>query len=269
MTALRVCALYPDTMNLYADRGNLLVLEQRCARRGIGFQLEPAGIGDRIDADDHDLFYLGGGQDADQRRCAHDLVEVKRGALLSAAERGAVLLGICGGYQLFGRFYAIGDETLPGLGLLDVHTVREAGPRLVGNVTIEVECLPGETRLARGFREPCRTHLPWPTSRSSRTGGARSRQQRRGRDGGSTPGQRHRHLSARPPSAQERVVRRLADRKGPGDGRARSPARQSGGEGPRAGVLARPHLLTQRGSTDAGGNAEDEDTASVHRSATG
>ncbi len=151
MTALRVCALYPDTMNLYADRGNLLVLEQRCARRGIGFQLEPAGIGDRIDADDHDLFYLGGGQDADQRRCAHDLVEVKRGALLSAAERGAVLLGICGGYQLFGRFYAIGDETLPGLGLLDVHTVREAGPRLVGNVTIEVECLPGETRSLAGF----------------------------------------------------------------------------------------------------------------------
>ncbi len=151
MTPLRVCALYPDSMNLYADRGNLLVLEQRCTRRGIGFQLETAGIGDRIDPDEHDLFYLGGGQDADQRRCAHDLVEVKRGALLSAAERGAVLLGICGGYQLFGRFYAMGDESLPGLGLLDVHTVREPGPRLVGNVTIEVEVLQGETRSLAGF----------------------------------------------------------------------------------------------------------------------
>jgi lipid II isoglutaminyl synthase (glutamine-hydrolysing) len=151
VSCLRVCVLYPDTMNLYADRGNLLFLGQRCTRRGIGFELELAGIGESIDPDRHDLFYLGGGQDADQRRCADDLVGVKRDALMAAAERGAVFLGICGGYQLFGRSYAIGSESLPGLGLLDVSTVRQTGQRLVGNVTIDVEVLPDETRSLAGF----------------------------------------------------------------------------------------------------------------------
>ncbi len=151
MSCLRVCVLYPDTMNLYADRGNLIVLGQRCSRRGIGFELVLAGIDDRIDPDRHDLYYLGGGQDADQRRCADDLFDVKRDALMVAADRGAVFLGICGGYQLFGRSYAIGNESLPGLGLLDVHTVREAGDRLVGNVTIDVQVLPDETLSLAGF----------------------------------------------------------------------------------------------------------------------
>ncbi|MDQ3742373.1 MAG: glutamine amidotransferase, partial [Actinomycetota bacterium] len=82
---LRVCALYPDLMNIYADRGNLLLLERRCAWRGIGFEVTPAGLGDAIDPDAHDLFYLGGGQDRDQRLCAYDLVETKRDALHAAA----------------------------------------------------------------------------------------------------------------------------------------------------------------------------------------
>ncbi|HMS62621.1 MAG TPA: glutamine amidotransferase, partial [Solirubrobacteraceae bacterium] len=82
---LRVCALYPDLMNIYADRGNLLLLERRCAWRGIGFTLTPAGLGDALDPDAHDLFYLGGGQDRDQVLCARDLVDVKREALHAAA----------------------------------------------------------------------------------------------------------------------------------------------------------------------------------------
>jgi lipid II isoglutaminyl synthase (glutamine-hydrolysing) len=136
--ALRVCALYPDLMNIYADRGNLLVLERRCAWRGIGFELSASGLGEPLDPDAHDLFYLGGGQDRDQRLCAQDLVERKTSALRAAAARGAVVLGVCGGYQLLGHSYSLGQEEIPGVGLLDVRTVREDGPRLIGNVAIEV-----------------------------------------------------------------------------------------------------------------------------------
>jgi len=136
--ALRVCALYPDLMNIYADRGNLLVLGHRCSWRGIGFELSCSGLGEPLDPDAHDLFYIGGGQDRDQRLCAEDLIETKRAALHAAAARGAVVLGVCGGYQLLGHSYTLGEEEIPGVGLLDVRTVREEGPRLIGNVAIEV-----------------------------------------------------------------------------------------------------------------------------------
>jgi len=147
-----VCALYPDLMNIYADRGNLLLLERRCAWRGIGFSVTAAGLGVEIDPESHDLFYLGGGQDRDQALCAQDLVEVKRSGLHAAAERGAVILGVCGGYQLLGHSYEMGSETVPGIGLVDLVTVREDGPRLIGNVAIEVD-LPGADgpRVLAGF----------------------------------------------------------------------------------------------------------------------
>ena len=125
--ALRVCALYPDLMNIYADRGNLLVLERRCRWRGIGFELASAGLGDPVDPDGHDLYYLGGGQDRDQALCAQDLVDTKRDALHAAAAREAVVLGVCGGYQLLGASYALGDELIPGVGLVDAVTVRGEG----------------------------------------------------------------------------------------------------------------------------------------------
>jgi lipid II isoglutaminyl synthase (glutamine-hydrolysing) len=136
---LRVCALYPDLLNIYADRGNLLVLERRCAWRGIGFALSASGLGERLDADAHDLFYIGGGQDRDQRLCAEDLIATKRDALHVAAARGALILGVCGGYQLLGHSYTLGEDEIPGVGLLDVRTVREDGPRLIGNVAIELD----------------------------------------------------------------------------------------------------------------------------------
>lgn len=149
---LRVCALYPDLMNIYADRGNLLVLERRCAWRGIGFELVGAGLGEPLDPDAHDLFYLGGGQDRDQALCARDMVETKRDALHAAASRGALVLGVCGGFQLLGHSYALGSESIPGIGLVDLETVREEGPRLIGNVAIEVD-LPGAggPRVLAGF----------------------------------------------------------------------------------------------------------------------
>ena len=151
MPELRVCALYPDLMNIYADRGNLLVLERRCRWRGIGFSLSASGLGERLDPDGADLYYLGGGQDRDQKLCALDLAEVKRDALHAAAARGAVILAVCGGYQLLGDSYQLGAETLPGVGLVDLVTVRSVGPRLIGNVAIEVELEPGARRVLAGF----------------------------------------------------------------------------------------------------------------------
>ncbi len=148
---LRVCALYPDLMNIYADRGNLLVLERRCAWRGIGFQLHASGLGEELDDAQHDRFYIGGGQDRDQRLCAHDLLVHKRAGLRAAAARGALVLGVCGGYQLLGHSYLLGAEEIEGVGLLDVRTVREDGPRLIGNVAIEVELDGGEVSVLAGF----------------------------------------------------------------------------------------------------------------------
>jgi CobQ-like glutamine amidotransferase family enzyme len=151
---LRVCALYPELMNIYADRGNLLMLERRCRWRGIGFAVTAAGLGEAVDPDAHDLFYLGGGQDRDQRLCALDLVQTKRDALHAAAARGALVLGVCGGYQLLGHRYALGDEEIPGIGLVDLETVRSDGPRLIGNVAIEVRLDgdgDGEPAVLAGF----------------------------------------------------------------------------------------------------------------------
>jgi len=145
-----VCALYPDLMNIYADRGNLLVLERRCAWRGIGFELAEASLGVRLDGDAHELFYIGGGQDRDQVLCAEDLATVKRDALHAAASSGKVIFAVCGGYQLLGHAYELGGERLPGVGLVDLETVREDGPRLIGNVAIEVD-LDGHPRVLAGF----------------------------------------------------------------------------------------------------------------------
>ena len=151
MAELRVCALYPELMNIYADRGNLLMLEHRCRWRGIGFSVTASDLGERLDPDAADLFYIGGGQDRDQKLCALDLAEVKRDALHAVAQRGGVILAVCGGYQLLGHSYELGDETLPGVGLVDLRTIRVEGPRLIGNAAIEVELRPGGRRVLAGF----------------------------------------------------------------------------------------------------------------------
>jgi lipid II isoglutaminyl synthase (glutamine-hydrolysing) len=147
---LRVLGLYPEQMNIYADRGNIIFLQRRCEWRKIAFVLGGAGPGESVDPRAHDLFYIGGGQDRDQRAVAADMVETKREALAAAVDDGAALLAVCGGYQLLGESYELDDEVLPGLGLADLKTVREEGPRLIGNVAIETE-LGGEKRLLAGF----------------------------------------------------------------------------------------------------------------------
>jgi lipid II isoglutaminyl synthase (glutamine-hydrolysing) len=147
---LRVLSLYPEQMNIYADRGNIIFLRRRCEWRGIGFVHAGAGLGEAVDPAAHDLFYIGGGQDRDQRAVAADMVASKREAIAAAAGDGAALLAVCGGYQLLGHSYQLGEEKLPGLGIADLETVREPGPRLIGNVTIEADLGDGP-RLIAGF----------------------------------------------------------------------------------------------------------------------
>ncbi len=156
---LRVCALYPDLMNIYADRGNVAVLRARCEWRGLGFELGASGLDESLDPDAHDLFYIGGGQDRDQVAVARDMVRTKREALHAAAGRGAVVLAVCGGYQLLGESYELGDERLPGIGLVGLRTVREPGPRLIGNCAIETDVGPGPRVLAGFENHGGRTYL--------------------------------------------------------------------------------------------------------------
>jgi CobQ-like glutamine amidotransferase family enzyme len=156
---LRVLSLYPELMNIYADRGNIAVLRARCEWRGIGFEHLGVTVGDALDPDAADLFYMGGGQDRDQVAVAADMAEAKRDALHAAADRGAVVLGVCGGYQLLGESYEMGDETLPGVGLVDLKTVREPGERLIGNCAIEADLGTGPRTIAGFENHGGRTYL--------------------------------------------------------------------------------------------------------------
>ncbi len=156
---LRVCALYPELMNIYADRGNIAVLRARCEWRGLGFELAASSIGESVDPTAHDLFYIGGGQDRDQIAVAEDMQATKREAMHQAADRGAVVLAVCGGYQLLGGSYVLGAQELPGIGLVDLRTVRGQGERLIGNCAIEAD-LGNGSRVIAGFENHGgRTHL--------------------------------------------------------------------------------------------------------------
>jgi CobQ-like glutamine amidotransferase family enzyme len=156
---LRLLALYPDQMNIYADRGNIIFLRQRCEWRGISFSYASAAHGDRIDPGAHDLIYIGGGQDRDQRLVAKDMVASKGADLASALADGAVVLAVCGGYQLLGHSYQLDEERIPGLGLADLETVREPGERLIGNVAVETDLGGGEQLLAGFENHGGRTYL--------------------------------------------------------------------------------------------------------------
>jgi CobQ-like glutamine amidotransferase family enzyme len=137
-------------MNIYADRGNIAVLRRRLEWRGLSLSVTEAGLGDGIDPEDHDLYYLGGGQDRDQEIVAEDLLATKADALGRAAEGGAAVLCVCGGYQLAGAGYtAVDGSRMPGLGLLDVDTVAGSS-RLIGDVVIDAR-LGGRSGRIVGF----------------------------------------------------------------------------------------------------------------------
>lgn len=141
--------LYPDYLNIYADRGNLAVLRGRAQRRGIELEVRDVGLREPL-PEGADLVYIGGGQDREQALVALDLAQ--RGSALSeAVTGGAAVLAVCGGYQLLGRFYRdrSGYEQ-PGAGVFPLHTVA-GDTRLIGNVLIECELEPGQQQAVVGF----------------------------------------------------------------------------------------------------------------------
>ena len=156
---IRVGHLYPEYLNIYADRGNIAVLERRAAWRGHELEVTPVSADDAIVPGAHDLLYIGGGQDREQALVAHDLAR-KADALLATAAGGAAVLAVCGGYQLLGRFYRFADgEELPGVGLFPLHTI--AGERrMIGDILLESTIDPERPRTIAGFENHAgRTHL--------------------------------------------------------------------------------------------------------------
>jgi CobQ-like glutamine amidotransferase family enzyme len=147
---LTVGHLYPEYLNIYADRGNMAVLARRAAWRGLDLDVVPIGLGESLRPGEHDLLYVGGGQDREQALIAPDIAG-KGTALAEAVADGVVVLAVCGGYQLLGRRYRdrYGSE-LPGAALLPLDTV--AGERrMIGDVLLECELEPGERRTLAGF----------------------------------------------------------------------------------------------------------------------
>ena len=141
---LRICHMYPDLLNLYGDRGNVLSLIRRAELRGISVKLVPVSIGDDFDQNDFDIVFLGGGQDAEQNVIRKDFVEVKGPKVKEAIENGMVFLCICGGYQMLGKYYQEHDGTkIECLGAIDVYTVGE-DVRYIQDTTYEASFLKEE-----------------------------------------------------------------------------------------------------------------------------
>jgi lipid II isoglutaminyl synthase (glutamine-hydrolysing) len=157
VTAIRVGHLYPDYLNIYADRGNIAVFARRAAWRGHELAVDAIGMDDPIVPGAHDLYYVGGGQDREQFLVAENFAG-KAEPLIEAVHAGAALLAVCGGYQLLGRGYrGFHGEDMPGVGLLPLETVA-GDTRMIGDVLLETDLGPiagfenhaGRTKLDAG-----------------------------------------------------------------------------------------------------------------------
>lgn len=142
MKKLKLAHLYPKLLNIYGDIGNIITLKKRCEWRGIELEIDEINIGDKIG--EHDIYFIGGGQDKEQIEVSKELQKHKD-FLHSERDRMAVFLGICGGYQLMGHYYQPHNgEKLLGISLLDAYTVA-GNKRFIGNVTVKTELVEPDT----------------------------------------------------------------------------------------------------------------------------
>lgn len=142
MKCVRIAHMYPKLLNIYGDNGNILTLIKRCEWRNIKVTVDEINVGDKLS--EHDIYFIGGGQDVQQIAVAKELQNHKDFLSLEK-ERGAVFLGICGGYQLMGHYYKPAEgESLPGISLLDAYTVA-GKKRFIGNVTVKTELVKPNT----------------------------------------------------------------------------------------------------------------------------
>ena len=133
---LNICHLYPDLLNVYGDVGNILILKHRAELRGIKVNILNNSLNDAFDVDNYDIVLFGGGQDFEQSIVSNDLSGAKKDALEKYIEAGKVLIAICGGYQLLGKYYtAPNGEKINGLGILDIYT-ESGDTRFIGNTVI-------------------------------------------------------------------------------------------------------------------------------------
>jgi lipid II isoglutaminyl synthase (glutamine-hydrolysing) len=147
---IRVGHLYPEYLNIYADRGNIAVFDRRARLRGHELAITAIGLGDPLPPGDHDLLYIGGGQDREQTMVAPDLA-ARATTLAAAVERGTAVLAVCGGYQLLGRGYRGRDGAwMPGASVLPLETVA-GETRMIGDVLLECELEEGRTLRVAGF----------------------------------------------------------------------------------------------------------------------
>lgn len=136
---IKIAHLYPDMLNLYGDRGNILVLKTRLKSRGIDCTVDNITMGKTFNADDYDMFFIGGGQDFEQDVLLNDLKKGKDRELSRAIESGKVVLAICGGYQMLGKYYQTYDgKKLEYLGALDFYTVGKE-ERMIGNYAFKTK----------------------------------------------------------------------------------------------------------------------------------
>ena len=147
---IRIGHLYPEYLNIYADRGNIAVFARRAGLRGHELEVTPISVGDEVRPGEHDLLYIGGGQDREQALITPDLA-AKGPGIHEAVARGAAVLAVCGGYQLFGRGYrGHQGDPMPGIGLFQHETVAGES-RMIGDVLLDCELEPGERRTLAGF----------------------------------------------------------------------------------------------------------------------
>lgn len=141
MYTLTICHLYPDLLNLYGDRGNIIALTKRCEWRGIQVHIRQVSLGDRFNPDECDILFMGGGQDYEQSIIQDDLLKGKREAIKEAVEAGKVILAVCGGMQLLGRYYRTHDgKEIECIGAIDLWT-HGSHDRLIGNLVFECDFL--------------------------------------------------------------------------------------------------------------------------------
>ena len=151
MSTIRVGHLYPEYLNIYADRGNIAVFARRAAWRGHELEVTAIGMNDAVVPGAHDLYYVGGGQDREQFLVAENLAAKSQPLIEAVVGGGAALLAVCGGYQLLGRGYrGFHGEEMPGVGLLPLETVA-GDRRMIGDVLLECELEPGAHRAIAGF----------------------------------------------------------------------------------------------------------------------
>ena len=156
---LTICHLYPDLMNIYGDRGNVIALSRRAAWAGLDVEVLRVDLGERPDWRTFDILFIGGGQDKQQALVARDLAEVKGPSLRAAVDDGLVVLAICGGYQLLGRYFHTGSGAmLPGVEVFDACTVA-GNRRCIGDVIVCSE-VGGQPHTLVGFENHSgRTYL--------------------------------------------------------------------------------------------------------------